>query len=43
VWSLIRTICGTARSSFRTKHDLAMENLALRHQIAVLTRALGDE
>jgi len=39
---LIRTICGTARSSFRTKHELAMENLALRHQVGVLTRALGD-
>ena len=39
---MIRTICGTARSSFRTKHELAMENLALRHQVGVLTRALGD-
>ena len=29
-------------ASFRTKHELAMENLALRHQIGVLTRALGD-
>jgi len=42
MWSLIRTICGTARSSFRTKRELALENLALRHQIGVLTRALGD-
>ena len=39
---MIRTIFGTARSSVRTKRELAMENLALRHQIGVLTRALGD-
>lgn len=42
VWSLIRTIFGTARSSLRTHRELALENLALRHQIGVLTRALGD-
>ena len=42
VWSLIRIIVGAARSSFRTKRELALENLALRHQIGVLTRALGD-
>src|SRR6266702_2089527 len=29
-------------TSFRTKRELALENLALRHQIGVLTRALGD-
>jgi putative transposase len=39
---LIRTIFETARSSFRAKRELALENLALRHQIGVLTRALGD-
>ena len=39
---LIRTVFGTARSSFRTKRELALENLALRHQIGVLARALGD-
>ena len=38
---MIRTIFGTARSSIRTKRELALENLALRHQIGVLTRALG--
>ncbi len=38
---MIRTILATARSSFRTKRELALENLALRHQIGVLTRALG--
>jgi transposase InsO family protein len=42
VWNLIQTIFGTARSSVRTKRELALENLALRHQIGVLTRALGD-
>ena len=42
VWSLIRVIFGAARSSFRTKRELALENLALRHQIGVLTRAHGD-
>ena len=38
---MIRTIFGAARSSTRTKRELALENLALRHQIGVLTRALG--
>jgi putative transposase len=42
VWSLIRVIVWAARSFFRTKRELALENLALRHQIGVLTRALGD-
>ena len=42
VWNLSRVIFGTARSSFRTKRELSLENLALRHQIGVLTRALGD-
>src|SRR6266568_3861803 len=41
VWTLIRIIFRAARSSFRTKRELALENLALRHQIGVLTRALG--
>jgi putative transposase len=39
---LIRIIVGAARSSFRTKRELALENLALSHQIGVLTRALGN-
>src|SRR6266496_4995101 len=38
----MRVILGAARSSFRTKRELALENLALRHQIGVLTRSLGD-
>ncbi len=29
------------RSSVRTHHELALENLALRQQVAVLTRSLG--
>ena len=42
VWNLSRVIFGTARSSFRTKRELSLENLALRHQIGVLTRPPGD-
>ncbi len=37
---MIRIIFGAARSSFRTKRELALENLALRHQIGVLS-AIG--
>ena len=42
VLSLIRIIFRAARSSFGTQRELALENLALRYQIGVLTRALGD-
>ena len=42
MFSLIFIIFGAVRSLFRTTGDLALENLALRHQIAVLRRALGD-
>ena len=42
VWNLIRVTFGAAMTSFRTKRELALENLALRHQIGVLTRALDD-
>jgi len=43
VLNLIRTVAGSARSSFRTERDLALENLALCHQIGVLTRAVTTE
>ena len=37
-----RVIFRACRSSFGTQRELALENLALRHQIGVLARALGD-
>ena len=42
VFTLIRTILGTITSSFKTRRELALENLALRHQVGVLTRTGGD-
>ena len=36
--SLIKLAFGTLRSCLQSRHTLAMENLALRHQIAVLKR-----
>ena len=42
MFSLIFIICGAGRSLVRTTGDLALENLALRHQICVLRRALGE-
>jgi putative transposase len=42
VFSLIFIISGAGRSLFRATGDLALENLALRHQIGILRRALGD-
>lgn len=41
VWALLRSILGVTRSSFKTRRELALENLALRQQIGVLTRTLG--
>ncbi len=35
----MQVIFGAARSSFRTKRELALENLALRHQIGVQLRS----
>ena len=37
----IKTLIRTTLSSFKTRRDLAFENLALRHQIAVLRRRAG--
>ena len=42
MWSLIRAILCAAASSLRTRRELALENLALRQQIGVLRRTLGD-
>ena len=39
--NLLRCLLGAARSFFRTQRDLAIENLALRHQIGVLKRTVG--
>ena len=38
VFTLILTILGTIKSSFKARRELALENLALRHQVGVLTR-----
>jgi hypothetical protein len=38
VWTLLWTVFGTMRSLFRTRRELALENLALRQQVAVLIR-----
>jgi hypothetical protein len=37
VWDLVWTLLGTVRSSLKTQRELALENLALRQQIGVLT------
>ena len=37
--SLLRAFLVTASASFRARRDLALENLALRHQLAVLQRS----
>ena len=41
MWLLIRIILGTA-TSLRAQDELELENFALRHQVGVLTRSLGD-
>jgi hypothetical protein len=42
VWELVRAFLGTMRSLFKTRRELALENLALRQQIGVLTRNRGN-
>ena len=39
--TLLRCLLGAARSFLRTHRDLALENLALRHQIGVLKRTVS--
>jgi len=41
VWILLSTVFGTMRSLFRTRRELALENLALRQQLALLIRTRG--
>ncbi len=38
MWELLRTIARSALSALKPRCDLALENLALRHQLAVLQR-----
>ncbi len=40
--SLLWALLGTMRSLFRTRRELALENLALRQQVAVLMRTPGS-
>ena len=42
MFALVWTIPGTIKSSFKTRRELALENLVLRHQVGVLTRTAGD-
>ncbi len=42
MWVLLWSILRATRSSFKTRRELALENLALRQQIGVLTRTLGE-
>ena len=39
--NVLRSLVGAARSFFKTQKSLALENLALRHQIGVLKRSVG--
>ena len=39
--NVLESLVGAARSFFRTQRDLALENLALRHQVGVLKRSMG--
>jgi hypothetical protein len=39
--NILRSLVGAARWFLRTQKSLALENLALRHQIGVLKRAVG--
>ena len=39
--ALLWTLLGTMRSLFRTQRELALENLALRQQVATLIRTRG--
>ena len=41
VWTVARAVLGAIRALFRTQRELALENLALRQQVAVLLRTRG--
>ncbi len=38
MWELLRTVARSAVSALSSRRDLALENLALRHQLTVLNR-----
>ncbi len=38
MWELLRTVARSAVSALGRRRDLALENLALRHQLTVLQR-----
>jgi hypothetical protein len=40
--NVLRSLAGAARSFLRTQRKLALENLALRHQVGVLKRTVGN-
>ena len=40
--NILRSLVGAARSFFKTQKSLALENLALRHQVGVLKRTVGN-
>lgn len=41
MFNILRSLVGAARSFFKTQKSLALENLALRHQVGVLKRTVG--
>ena len=41
MFTVISSLLGAFHSYFKTQRELALENLALRHQIGVLKRTLG--
>jgi len=41
MFNVLASVIGAALSFFKTQRELALENLALRHQIGVLKRTLG--
>jgi len=42
VLNLLRSLVGAVRSFFKTQKSLAFGNLALRHQVGVLKRTVGN-
>ena len=41
MFTVLVSLVGAALSFFKTQQNLAVENLALRHQIGILKRTLG--
>jgi hypothetical protein len=40
--NILRSLVGAARSFFKPQKSLALENLALCHQVGVLKRTVGN-